>query len=48
MPNKPKPADENRTSPDERSNAQGNHEGSSHSPEEFTKRKSPAPKDGKD
>lgn len=35
MPNEPKPAKENRTLPTGRQNAQDDHEGSSHKPEEF-------------
>jgi len=35
MPNEPKPAREKRTDPGPRQNAQGDHEGSAHSPDEF-------------
>lgn len=35
MPNEPKKAKEKRAEPEERQNAQGDHEGSAHSPEEF-------------
>lgn len=35
MPNEPKPAKEKRTDPGRRQNAQGDHEGSPHDPEEF-------------
>ena len=35
MPNEPKPAKEKRTEPDRRQNAQGDHEGSAHTPDEF-------------
>jgi hypothetical protein len=35
MPNAPKPAREKRTPPLDRQNAQGDHEGSPHRPEEF-------------
>lgn len=35
MPNEPKPAAEKRTPPTDRQNAQGDHEGSPHRPEEF-------------
>ncbi|MDH2329045.1 hypothetical protein QCN27_19545 [Cereibacter sp. SYSU M97828] len=35
MPNKPTPAKTKRDDPPRRENAQDNHEGSSHSPEEF-------------
>jgi hypothetical protein len=35
MPNSPKPAARKRTPPDDRQNAQGDHEGSPHRPEEF-------------
>lgn len=35
MPNEPKPAAAKRTPPQDRSDAQGDHEGSPHRPEEF-------------
>lgn len=35
MPNEPKKAKEKRNEPEERHNAQGDHEGSAHNPEEF-------------
>lgn len=35
MPNEPKPAAQKRTQPLDRQNAQGDHEGSPHRPEEF-------------
>lgn len=35
MPNTPRPAREKRTPPSDRRNAQGDHEGSPHQPEEF-------------
>ncbi len=35
MPNEPKHAKEKRTEPTERQNAQGDHEGSAHTPDEF-------------
>lgn len=35
MPNEPRPAAEKRTRPKDRSNAQDDHEGSPHRPEEF-------------
>lgn len=35
MPNEPKPAKTKRTDPPRRENAQDNHEGSSHTPDEF-------------
>ncbi len=35
MPNKPEPAREKRTPPRKRQNAQDDHEGSAHRPEEF-------------
>lgn len=35
MPNKPKSAKEKRPEPASRQNAQGDHEGAAHSPEEF-------------
>ncbi len=37
MPNEPNPAQEKRTSPMSRKNAQDDHEGSPHHPEEFLK-----------
>ncbi len=35
MPNEPKHAKEKRVEPEKRQNAQGDHEGSAHSPDEF-------------
>ena len=35
MPNEPKHGKEKRTPPDKRQNAQGDHEGSAHTPDEF-------------
>lgn len=35
MPNAPRPAAKKRTPPDDRRNAQGDHEGSPHKPREF-------------
>ncbi|MFU8862351.1 MAG: hypothetical protein ACNA7O_00450 [Rhodobacterales bacterium] len=35
MPNEPKNAKEKRNEPEERHNAQGDHEGAAHNPEEF-------------
>lgn len=35
MPNEPRPAAKKRTPPADRQNAQGDHEGSPHRPEEF-------------
>lgn len=35
MPNEPKPAKEKRSEPGRRQNAQGDHEGSAHTPDEF-------------
>lgn len=35
MPNEPKPAKEKRSEPVQRQNAQDDHEGSAHSPDEF-------------
>ncbi len=45
MPNKPQAAREKRTPPSKRQNAQANHEGSAHKPEEFT---DPNPEKSKD